>query len=305
MTLEGNDVPETTASPQEDRWTVRRILEWTTSHLKKHGSDSPRLDAEILLAHTRHCSRIALYTNFDDELTDAHRQTMRELVQRRAKAEPVAYLVGHREFFSLDFEVNREVLIPRPDTETLVLKVIELLKPLSGPKLLELGTGSGCIAIALAKHLPTAVITAVDISSTALEVAGRNAKRHGVEQRIEFLEGDLWAALPADHDKFDAVVSNPPYICSDEIQTLDADVAKHEPHLALDGGSDGLTFYRRILADATKWLKPGGLLAVECSGEQAEPIQLLVESTKQFGPVQVTKDAAGKLRVVTAVANLF
>ena len=159
-----------------EEWTVRRILDWTTAHLKQHGSDTPRLDAEILLAHARACRRIELYTHFDEPLTDAQRAVMRDLAKRRAKSEPVAYLVGHREFFSLDFRVTPDVLIPRPDTETLVVELIDAAKPLESPRILDIGTGSGCIAVAAAVNLPKAQITATDLSEAALAIARENAR---------------------------------------------------------------------------------------------------------------------------------
>ena len=178
-----------------DEWTVRRIIDWTTAHLKKHGSDTPRLETEILLAHARGCRRIELYTRFDEVLSEKERATMRDLVRRRAQSEPVAYLVGHREFFGLDFRVTPAVLIPRPDTETLVVELVDVAKPLAAPRILDIGTGSGCIAIAAAVNLPNAQITATDASEAALAVARENAANHKVVERIQFLSGDLFGPL--------------------------------------------------------------------------------------------------------------
>ena len=163
-----------------EEWTVRRVLDWTTAHLKQHGSETPRLDAEILLAHARGCRRIELYTRFDEPLTDAQRAVMRDLAKRRAKSEPVAYLVGHREFFSLDLRVTPDVLIPRPDTETLVVELIDAARAVESPRILDLGTGSGCIAIAAAVNLPSARVTATDLSDAALAIARENAEKHAV-----------------------------------------------------------------------------------------------------------------------------
>ena len=185
----------TSPNPASDAWTVRRILDWTIPHLKKHGSESPRLDAEILLAHARGCPRIQLYTHFDVEVSEAQRAVMRELVRRRAAAEPVAYLVGHREFFSLDFRVTSDVLIPRPDTETLVVAALDLIKPLPQPRVLDIGTGSGCIAISIAVNAPSAQVTATDLSDAALAIAGQNAEVHGVANRVRFVQGDVFAPL--------------------------------------------------------------------------------------------------------------
>ena len=297
-----------------DAWTVRRVLEWTTGHLKKHGSDTARLDAEILLAHARGCQRIQLYTAYDEPLPDAVRATMRDLVQRRAQAEPVAYLVGHREFFSLDFRVTRDVLIPRPDTETLVIEIIEGVKTLVAARastgenaravrVLDLCTGSGCVAVAVAKNCQSTKcdieIVATDLSPAALTIARENAAAHKVDDRIEFLEGDLFAPL-APAAKFDIIAGNPPYIPTAEIDTLDAEVAKHEPRLALDGGPTGLAIFDRIIAAAPQHAVPGALFLMEMSPEQAEPLQQKLLAHGGYTDVSVRKDIAGRPRVVKA-----
>ena len=297
-----------------DAWTVRRVLEWTTGHLKKHGSDTARLDAEILLAHARGCQRIQLYTAYDEPLADAVRATMRDLVQRRAQAEPVAYLVGHREFFSLDFHVTRDVLIPRPDTETLVIEIIEGMKMLAvgrsstgenacAVRVLDLCTGSGCVAIAVAKNRQSTKceieIVATDISPAALTIARENATKHQVDDRIEFLEGDLFSALVPDW-KFDIIAGNPPYIPTAEIDTLDAEVAKHEPRLALDGGLSGLDVFDRLIAAAPQYAAPGALFLMEMSPEQAEPLQQRLLAQGGYTEVSVRKDLAGRPRVIRA-----
>lgn len=287
------------ATAAEQPWTVRRVLEWTTGHLKKNGSETPRLDTEILLAHARGCRRIQLYTDFDVVLSDDVRARMRDLVQRRAKAEPVAYLVGHREFYSLDFQVTPDVLIPRPDTETLVLAALELAKPLESPRVLDLGTGSGCVAIAISVNHKTANVTAVDLSDAALEVARGNAERHKVADRIRFLHGDLFIPLEAG-EQFNLIVSNPPYISTADIERLHEDVRLHEPHSALDGGPNGLAVIERIIADAADHLRDGGALLLEMSPEQAEKITRSLESTGRFTEITTRKDMAGKQRVIRA-----
>lgn len=287
------------APTAEQPWTVRRVLEWTTGHLKKCGSETPRLDTEILLAHARGCRRIQLYTDFDEVLSDDVRARMRDLVQRRAKAEPVAYLVGHREFYSLDFLVTPDVLIPRPDTETLVLAALEVAKPLESPRILDLGTGSGCVAIAIAVNHKTANVIAVDLSEAALEVARGNAERRQVADRVRFLHGDLFAPLEAD-EQFNLIVSNPPYVPTAEIERLQDDVRLHEPHSALDGGPNGLAVIERIIAKAADHLREGGSLLLEMSPEQAEPITRLLESTGRFTDIATRKDMAGKQRVIRA-----
>lgn len=310
--MSSETTPPTPAPANE--WTVRKVLEWTTSHLKKHGSDTPRLDAEILLAKARGCQRIQLYTAYDEPLTDAIRATMRDLVQRRAQAEPVAYLVGHREFFSLDFRVTRDVLIPRPDTETLVMEITDVIKQLAATRadsgdstppirVLDLCTGSGCVAISVAKHCQTAKlnvqVVATDISPAALEIARENAARHGVEGLVQFHEGDLFAALPADA-RFDIIASNPPYIPSAEIETLDPEVAKHEPRLALDGGPSGFDVIDRLAATAPAHVATGTVFLMELSPEQAEPASQRLAALGKYIDISVRKDLANRPRVLRA-----
>ena len=291
---------DTPPTPAGDAWTVKRILDWTIPHLKSHGSESPRLDAEILLAHARGCPRIQLYTNYDQPLTDEQRAIMRDLVKRRAAAEPVAYLVGHREFFGLDFRVTKDVLVPRPDTETLIVEALEGLKQLAQPRVLDVGTGSGCIAITLAVRCPQAIVTAVDLSEPALTIARENAAKHNVSDRIQFLSGDLFAPL-TDAEPFDFIASNPPYIASAEIETLQPDVRLHEPRSALDGGPDGLDIIRRLIADAPRYLLPQGKLLIEISGEQAEAVTQLLIANGSYDDIAVLKDLAKQPRVVRAV----
>lgn len=293
------DAPPATGTAAQPAWTVRKVLEWTTQHLQKHGSETPRLDAEVLLAHARRCRRIELYTNYDEPLSDAVRAQMRELVQRRANAEPVAYLVGHREFFSLDFAVTPDVLIPRPDTETLVLEVLARIQGLDAPRVLDLCTGSGCVAISVAKSCPAATVTATDLSPAALAVAARNAETHKVSDRVELLEGNLFGALPAGAT-FDVVAGNPPYIPTAEIETLAGDVRRHEPRLALDGGADGLDVLRRILTEAPRFLASGGWLAVEFTPEQADRLCELARELRAYREIEVKRDLSGLARVLVA-----
>lgn len=283
----------------DEPWTVRRVLEWTTSHLKKHGSDTPRLDAEILLAFARGCPRIQLYTQFDEPLSDQVRAQMRELVQRRSKAEPVAHLVGQREFFSLTFKVTRDVLIPRPDTETLVIEILDHVKNLPSARILDLCTGSGCVAIAVARNCKTAHVTASDISAPALAIARENAARNHVEDRVELVESDLFASFPAG-SAFDIIAGNPPYIPTAEISTLDADVALHEPRLALDGGADGLSVLRRIIHEAPAFASPNALLLLEFTPEQATSLEAMLAEHGGYDEISVRKDLAHRPRVLKA-----
>ena len=252
-----------------------------------------------MLAHARGCPRIQLYTNYDQPLTDEQRAVMRDLVKRRAAAEPVAYLVGHREFFGLDFRVTKDVLIPRPDTETLIVEALEGLKPLAHSRVLDIGTGSGCIAIALAVRCPQAIVTAVDLSEPALAIARENSDKHDVSDRIQFLGGDLFAPL-ADAEPFDLIASNPPYIASAEIETLQPDVRLHEPRSALDGGPDGLDIIRRLIMDAPRYLLPRGKLLIEISGEQADFVTQLLTANGHYDDIAVLKDLAKQPRVVRA-----
>ena len=291
--------PENSPVAADQPWTVRRVLEWTTGHLKKHGSDTPRLDAEILLAFARNCQRIQLYTQFDEPLTDAVRAHMRELVQRRSKAEPVAYLVGRREFFSLNFRVTRDVLIPRPDTETLVMEVLDGVKGLTSPKVLDLCTGSGCVAIAVANNCKTALVTATDISPSAVAIARENMVQNQVADRVEAFESDLFATIPAG-SRFDVIAGNPPYIPSAEIDQLDAEISQHEPRLALDGGSDGLSVLKRIIDAAPDFAASKGLLLLEFTPEQAEELESLAVQHGGYEKISIRKDFGHRPRVLRA-----
>lgn len=297
-----------TALPQPadtppDRWTVQAVLDWTTGHLARNGSATPRLDTEILLAQARGCRRIELYTQYDSELTAEERQVMRDLVKRRAAAEPVAYLVGFREFFGLDFQVTPQTLIPRPDTETLVVESLDLARDMSQPpRILDLGTGSGCIAVAIATQHPPAHLVAIDISREALEVARHNAASHDVADRIDCRVGDLFEPLETGQE-FDIIASNPPYVSRDELAGLPKDVRDHEPLRALDGGDDGLDIVRRIIDGAHHHLGPNGTLLCEISPEQAERVcQLIVENQSYQAP-RIANDLSGRPRVIVAPSS--
>lgn len=280
-----------------DEWTVKRILDWTTEHLKKHGSESARLDAEILLAYARGCKRIELYTRYEEPLTERQRAVMRELVRRRAISEPVAYLVGYKEFFSLPFKVTSDVLIPRPETESLVLEAVEIAKSSSPDQLtlLDLCTGSGCIAVAATKAVRKFRTTATDISQPSLAIAEENAVANGVADRVEFRQGDLFDALSAEAT-FDVIVSNPPYVTEAEYETLAADIRLHEPAGALLAGVDGMDVLRRIAAEAPRRLNAGGHLLVELDPAQADVFANVLRPS--FRDVRIVKDLAGLPRVV-------
>jgi len=287
---------------ETETWTIGRLLTWTTDYLRGHGADSPRLDAEVLLAAARRCARIDLYTAFDQPASDTLRTAFRELVRRRAEGMPVAYLVGEREFYSLKFCVTPDVLIPRPETELLVVAVLDRVRAME-PELpisiADVGTGSGVIAVCAAKHCPRCRVTAIDISPAALAVARQNVERHGVADRVKLVESDLFQAL-ARSEPFDLVVSNPPYVSRAEIQNLARDVREHEPRLALEAGEQGLDVIERLVAQAPDHLQPGGWLMLEISPPQVAEVGKRITADGRLVVVETIKDLAGLPRVVLA-----
>ncbi len=281
-----------------DPWTVRRLLAWTVDFFQKKAAiDSPQKEARLLLAHVLGVRPIEVIARSDDEPTDDEKARFRDLIKRRVDGTPAAYLTGTRDFYMLTFEVTPAVLIPRPDTETLVVAAVDFSKLKPGARVLDLGTGSGCVAVSLAHQNKGTTVAAVDISPAALEVARRNAARHGVADRVSFHEGDWLAAVPAG-DGFDLIVSNPPYIAPDEFAALDPGVRDHEPRLALDGGPDGLTFYRRLAADGPAQLADGGRAMVEVGHTQAAAVRELFQAAG-WSPGPTYKDLASIDRVVT------
>jgi release factor glutamine methyltransferase len=291
--------PPAAASEADRPWTVGRLLTWTTDWLGSRGSGSPRLDAEVLLASVRGCPRIALYTAFDELVADDQRGRFRELVRRRGAGEPVAYLVGEREFFSLPFTVSGAVLVPRPETEGLVVRVLDLCRAspqAAGSRIVDVGTGSGAIAVTLARHLPEARITATDLSPEALQVARGNAARHGVAERIEFVEADL---LP-ESGAWDIVVSNPPYVREDEFDQLPPDVRLYEPRAALVAGPQGVEVIDRLAAAAADRLVAGGWLVVEMGPSVAAAAEQAVVRHPQLELQPTLKDLAGLPRILQA-----
>lgn len=291
--------PPRPATGDAETWTVGRLLTWTTDWLASRGSESPRLDAEVLLAHVRGCPRIALYTAFDTPVADAERSRFRELVKRRGEGEPVAYLVGSKEFFSLPFAVNKGVLVPRPETEGLVVRTLDLCKALTAPRIIDVGTGSGAIAVTLAKHLPHAVVVATDISPEALAVARDNAARHGVAERIRFVECDLMAAAEA-AGPWDVIVSNPPYVREDEFESLPRDVRLHEPRTALVSGPTGVEVVARLAAAAAESLAPGGWLLVEIGPAVAAAAEAVLDAQAGLVREPTLPDIAELPRIVQA-----
>lgn len=284
---------------EEARWTVGRLLTWTADFLKKKGSESPRLDAEVLLAHVLEWHRVQLYTQFEEEVGERARTRYRELVKKRSEGEPVAYLVGRKEFFSLPFTVSSSVLIPRPDTETLVVEALERLKGCETPRVVDVGTGSGCIALAIAKRSESTSMIAIDLSPEALQVARSNAESLGVSDRVRFLEGDLLGPV-ATAEPFDAIVANPPYIPTGDIAGLEPGVRDFEPHLALDGGADGLRVVARLISEAASLLVPGGHLILEIGSAQEAPVRALIVAQGKFSLAPTIRDAANHPRVLRA-----
>lgn len=275
--------------------TVAEILKAETLRLEEGGIENPRLDAEILLAHVLKWRRLSFYVDSEKKLPLESILRFNELINRRLEGVPVAYLTCTKEFMGLAFAVNEKVLIPRPDTEILTEFVGEYLRGLGGEvTFADLGVGSGAISISILKFVKSARAAAVDISSEALEVAKFNAEKFHVEDRIEFFQGNLFA--PLEGKIFNAIVSNPPYIPTSELETLQSEVQR-EPRIALDGGEDGLNFYRQIISDAPKFLVDGGLLAVEVGINQASAVKILFEEAN-FTDVEIIKDLAGIDRVV-------
>jgi release factor glutamine methyltransferase len=284
-------------------WTVRRLLEWTCGFFTRKDVHAPRLSAERLLAHVLHYPRIKLYTDYERPLTDKELAAYRALVQRAAEQEPIEYLTGVAHFFNLEFEVNRDVLIPRPDTETLVENVLQVTRNVVGmeaPRVLDLCTGSGCIAAAIAHHLKAAVVTATDTSAKAVEVARRNVDRLGLSGRVMVEHGDLYEPLArmVDVQPFQLIVANPPYIASAQIQALDRSVKDYEPTEALDGGLDGMAVHRRILDEARERLLPGGRAYLEIAYDQGPLAREISAAHAGFDEVRVLKDTGGNDRVL-------
>lgn len=287
---------------QQEPWTVLRLLEWTTDFFKKRGSESPRLDAEILLAHARGCSRIELYTAFGEVADEEQRIAFREMVRRRGEGTPVAQLVGYREFYSLRLRVDDQVLIPRPETEHLVVEALDEAKasdvadrPL---RIADIGTGSGAIAVAVAKHLDGAEITATDTSEAALQIAKWNAEQHSVDDRITFVPCDLLSDVdPA--VKFDLICSNPPYVSEAEYAELSVTVREYEPREALVAGPQGTEVIERLIELAPERLVSGGRLIVELSPMIAEACLAMAQKNPELTDARLIKDLAGHHRVLS------
>lgn len=283
-----------------ETWTIQRILGWTQRYFVEKGIASPRLDAELLLAATLGKNRVHLYTHFDQPLTTEERDSFREKVKRRAAREPVAYILGQREFYGRPFVVNRDVLIPRPETEHLVDAVCEWVKgqALAAPRIVDLGVGSGAIAITLACELEGAKVMGTDLSEAALAVARTNSAALGTAERVELLQGNLYA--PVEGRCFDVVVSNPPYVAEQAYTGLEPEVRSFEPALALVAAEEGLAVIRSVLAGAWSRLATPGLLACEIGFDQEAAVSAALAAAGAWAAVRVARDLQGHPRVAIA-----
>lgn len=280
--------------------TISELLRKTTGYLKDKGSSSPRLDAEVLMTEVLGLSRVELYTNYEQPLTPPEVDRYRELIRRRSVGEPVAYILGRAPFRNLTLSVDRNVLIPRPETEQVVDIAVQYLMEGNWPTppiVLDLGTGSGAIAISIARGFPEARVTATDASANAMELARENARTAGAADRIEFVHSDMFDALDP-LTTFDLIVSNPPYVSEEEWETLAPDVRDYEPREALFGGIDGLDYLRRLAVEAPQFLKPHGALVMEIGHLQGPAVLELMHASDLYRAVRVGQDYAGHDRIV-------
>jgi len=290
-------------APSPKLLTVGQALKKATAYLQSKGRESSRLSAELLLAHVLATNRLGVYLRAEAPLEKGEIEQMRGLLARRGQGEPVAYILGEKEFMGLSFEVAPTVLIPRPDTELLVEKVSAAIGPDGEARIVDVGAGSGNILISILHRCPRAVGIAVDLSARALELVQRNALKHGVEQRLTCVEGSLFSGLgEQDRATFDWIVSNPPYICDDEWPHLAVEIRQFEPREALLAGPDGLAVYRPLVAEAPPWLKPGGEIALEIGPRVHEGVLNLVQASG-FEQVETFEDLGGHSRLILARAR--
>jgi len=275
-------------------WRIKDLLEWTTRYFSDRGVQESRLEAEILLAHVFEKNRVYLYANYDEPVNQTERERYREYIKRRISGEPLAYIVGCKEFMSLNFKVSPDVLIPRPDTEILVETALSLAREGQMNRICDVGTGSGAIAVSLAAYLPETEIFAVDLSPAALKIARENARLHNVT--VHFREGDL--LLPLENEaKLDMITANLPYVTIAQIEELEPGVKDWEPRLALAATGDGLDIYRRLVPQAYELLQPGGFMLCEIDPRQVESARAMLQG---FSDIEIIKDGAGRDRVVKA-----
>lgn len=283
---------------EQQAWTILKVLQWTTGYFQRNNIQQPRADAEVLLAHVLGVQRIDLYLRYDQPLTSDELARYRDTVRRRAAHEPTQYIVGQQEFWSLELSVDPAVLIPRPETELLVERAIQLLAD-APARVLDLATGSGAIALALATECPAAQILATDASVRALQVARHNARRHHLAERVTFVAMNLFTAFSPGQTGFDLIVSNPPYIGADEFDRLPAEIARFEPRQALWGGNpQGLGIILEIIATGLTCLRPEGTMLLEIGQGQAELLDELLQANSAIGQYQFHNDYSGILRVL-------
>jgi release factor glutamine methyltransferase len=293
------------AMGERPEMTRLELLQWATNTLRDHQIENPRLNAELLLAHSLNLNREELYVRLRREIKEGEKGALERLIQRRISGEPLQYILGQQEFWSIHFKVDPRVLIPRPETELLVEQGLWILSEKTfeqNPSVLEIGTGSGAVAIALAKEVTHIFLVATDISGDALVLAKENAKSAGVQDRIQFVNGDLLSPFQSSKGTraFDLMLSNPPYIVRSEIGSLAKEVRNYEPVIALDGGEDGLEFYRRLISQAPSSLREGGWLLLEVGQGQAERVAEQIREGGPFLEPQILPDLAGIERVVKA-----
>ncbi len=284
-----------------ETWTILKLLKWTTAYFKSHHIEQPRAAAEILLAHTLGIGRVDLYVQYDRPLESHELEVFKRFIQRRIQREPVAYIVGKKAFWSMDLKVTPDVLIPRPETETLVEAALTIIPPELGSaplKILDLGTGSGAIVLAMASERPVHRFYAVDRSEKALAVALDNARMLDLNKAITFLQGNWFDSVRELVHYFDVIVSNPPYISSHEYKALPPEIAQYEPREALDGGSDGLDAIRLIIKETARYIVPGGRLVFEIGYDQWAAVEKLIEGSGAYSEWAVIKDYSGHDRVV-------
>jgi release factor glutamine methyltransferase len=293
---------ETPGAPaSDDVWTVQKILQWTAGFLKGRGIESSRLESELLLATVRKCARIRLYTDFEAVVTGPERIQMREMVKRRARREPLSYIIGEREFYGRTFEVGPGVLIPRPETEMLIDVALEHIAVDDSCLIADIGFGSGCIATTIALQRPTSAVVGTDLSDAAMDYATRNISRHEVEDRVTLFQGDLMQPLAQTAiGQLDGIVSNPPYIRDSDMAALQPEVAEYEPREALIGGLDGLDVVRKLIVDSRDCIRPGGFIVLEIDPPQADEVCQLLQANG-FQQWRVRQDLDRHDRVVQAI----
>jgi release factor glutamine methyltransferase len=296
-------MPNTTSS-NDQPWTVLKLISWTTSYFKSHQIDSPRTDAEILLAHVLNCRRIDLYLRYDQPLSVVELNAYKSLIKRRRHREPVAYIVGQKGFWSFDLRVSPDVLVPRPETECVVESALDQLPETRGAsalRVLELGTGTGAIILALAIERPGHCFVATDISLDALRVARANADKLGVSDNINFCCTNWFEAFSDKRSVFDLIIANPPYIPTAQIDLLQPEIVQYEPRQALDGGIEGLDFLRHILKEAIRYLRSGGALTLEMGSDQRQALKDYMKSLPDYSHVQFYRDYSDQDRIIQAI----